>query len=1129
MSDQYPFIENDNYKSENVLDTTVLVEDGVVWDQEEVQISLNYSNDEEETLTEQNDDNYLTANETGNDTHYFSVLENTTEANLNDLSEIAIAYNEADNSEIGEDQPTVRSICTIGGQPEIYRIEGSDDLYAFEITCDQEGNVQKLRYKLRLNENGEYESVMDSIEVVPFESELEGLPSQEEHLEDENSLGNVRVVVKQEMPQEQLEQETILPDIPQTAEESGDELHVNEEEEELSHESLNTIEETKAGILDQNLLPIHKMETLEETHAALDGTLIENEMSHEMLSATSNELVPCTHNGDISSSISSMAEDTENLTQFCAISNQNSSHDNEDIEEVHKQPSYEQILMVESHACEEEDHNEISQSNIKHAAQQFISELDENSHDTMQSAHSEESEEHNMHNAEYFEDPNETESDTDDYHIVEGVHVTADTETHEETSHVIETFLQKESAVQPQILKIQQQIPVLQSTIQEDKLKEMVNNNFHKANKAFTYYVVKHPEKENVATITEHSVTNKLIKANPRSVLKSSYLFYEQKKEKEKPIVQKIEKKVLKNKEAMQARVFHNFIAKTTIVHAPVRQQRLPRKQTIKPVERADEEIIVQEVVVSSNGFIETSEDGVVKSKVPLKPTEIVQLSDSDDDYDPKREHKKKKKYKRRKSKIPEIIISDSEEEEEEEDTSDENVVHIDLSADSEEDNEKDKNQQTEEEELPGTRKLRRSLRKSSVAEQDFTPNSSQNASTESSEVSTKKKRGRPPKRRNSNSNNDNSITSTTDTSSSSSKKQRRNTKDSLESNESNENKSEELPPTAADSEIQDIKTKWKCSKCPKTFPSQGSLKSHMQYHTFHEPSSRAVRQTVNKQEGNTFKKPETAAPKIKYECSRCGETFKNNILLSRHLKAHETSSKSLECSICKKIFADRAQLINHKRTHVKEQMFKTTTLPKHSPPKNTKKSPKKSGQFKCDYCTKIFTSLSLMNSHVRTHKQYTCSTCSSNFISKLALEEHIRLKCVKQSKPKSPVQRLSLKTRKTFLAPPSRISKRISLRRSAGKSKPPTSKSASSSSDKEKKDVSASLPCDSCPMKFTTHKALFSHKVVKHGLKTPDKSITVASSKRKALHKESGIHSSVPAGERLRSAYANVRTKLDM
>lgn len=884
------------------------------------------------------------------------------------------------------------------------------------------------------------------------------------------------------------------------------------------------------GILDQNLLPVHKMETLEETHAALDGTLIENDIPREMLSATSNELVQCTHNGDISSSISSIAEDTENLTQFCAISNQNSSHEGEDIEEeeeeevVHKQPSYEQILMVESHACEEEDHNEISQTNMKHTAQQFISELDENSQDTMQSVASEESEEHNIHNAEYFEDPNETESDTDDYHIVEGVHVTADTEAHEETSHIIETFLQKETTVQPQILKIQQQIPMLQSTIQEDKLKEMVNNNFNKANKAFTYYVVKHPEKENVATITEHPITNKLIKANPRSVLKSSYLYYEQKKEKEKPVVQKIEKKILKNKEAMQARVFHNFIAKTTIVHAPIRQQRLPRKQTIKPVERADEEIIVQEVVVSSNGFIETSEDGVIKSKVPLKPTEIVQLIDSDDDYDPKREHKKKKKYKRRKSKIPEIIISDSEEE----GTSDENVVQIDLSADSEDENEKDKNEQSGEEELLDTRKLRRSLRKSSAAEQDSTLNSSQNASTESSECSTKKKRGRPPKRRNSNSNNDNS-TSTADTSSSSSKKQRRNTKDSLESNESTKNKSDEPTSTAVESEIQDIKTKWKCSKCPKTFPSQGSLKSHMQYHTFHEPSSRTVRQIVNKQEGSTFKKPETTAPKNKYECTRCGDTFKNNILLSRHLKAHETSSKSLECSICKKIFADRAQLINHKRTHVKEQMFKTTTLPKHSPPKSTKRSPKKSGQFKCDYCTKIFTSLSLLNSHVRTHKQFTCSTCLSNFISKLALEEHIRLKCVKQSKPKSPVRGVSLKTRKSFLAPPSRISKRISLRRSAGKSNSTASKSASSSSDKDKKDVSASFQCDSCPMKFTTHKALFSHKVVKHGLSTPDKSVIIASSKRKLLHKESGMHSSVPAGERLRSAYASVRTKLDM
>lgn len=89
---------------------------------------------------------------------------------------------------------------------------------------------------------------MDSIEIVPFDSELESLPPQEEHLEDESSLGNVGIVVKQEIPHEHLEQETILPDIPQTTEESGDELHVNEEDEdELSHEALNTIEETKTG------------------------------------------------------------------------------------------------------------------------------------------------------------------------------------------------------------------------------------------------------------------------------------------------------------------------------------------------------------------------------------------------------------------------------------------------------------------------------------------------------------------------------------------------------------------------------------------------------------------------------------------------------------------------------------------------------------------------------------------------------------------------------------------------------------------------------------------------------------------------------------------------------------------
>lgn len=52
--------------------------------------------------------------------------------------------------------------------------------------------------------------------------------------------------------------------------------------------------------------------------------------------------------------------------------------------------------------------------------------------------------------------------------------------------------------------------------------------------------------------------------------------------------------------------IFIVNLYRTTIPQAPVRQTRQPRKQEIKPVsERRDEEIIVQEVMISSNGFVE--------------------------------------------------------------------------------------------------------------------------------------------------------------------------------------------------------------------------------------------------------------------------------------------------------------------------------------------------------------------------------------------------------------------------------------------------------------------------------------------------------------------------------------------
>lgn len=257
-------------------------------------------------------------------------------------------------------------------------------------------------------------------------------------------------------------------------------------------------------------------------------------------------------------------------------------------------------------------------------------------------------------------------SDTEDYNVVDGLHVTADTEV-EPSENVYEQQLPFKHDSSLKQLKVQNT-----RLIKNIVRKQTYESNSHNKTGLFSN------EKENVASDINH--VYKYQKPNPRSILKSSFpLLEENNKDVNCELPNNTDKRILKSKTTTQARMLQNFIAKTTIIHAPVRQERLPRKQTIKPVQRQDEEIIVQEVVVSSNGFIETSEDGVLKSKEPLQPTVFLNVSDSDDDYDPKmKRNKKKKRCKKGKSKVITIVDSGDE------DISEVSVIEL---SDSEEDN----------------------------------------------------------------------------------------------------------------------------------------------------------------------------------------------------------------------------------------------------------------------------------------------------------------------------------------------------------------------------------------------------------------------------------------------------------
>lgn len=405
-------------------------------------------------------------------------------------------------------------------------------------------------------------------------------------------------------------------------------------------------------------------------------------------------------------------------------------------------------------------------------------------------------------------------------------------------------------------------------------------------------------------------------------------------------------------------------------------------------MERQDEEIVVQEVMVGSNGFVENI------NKEDLAVLDYVNLADSDEEYDPKRNGIRKKKHRRKRT----ITISDSED-------SEENSV-IDLIESEEEDEGDDED----------------------VIISTFS----------STTTATKRRRGRPPK---------NPIDTL-------SKKLL--ISDNHLSSKKHKGSEEDVPIS---------KPEIPCPKCEKTFPSQNSLKTHLQHHN--------LQNSLNK----------AALPFVwKYKCKQCGETFKNQILEQRH----KCPTIKTTCTICFKKLASIDALNIHKRIHLKDHMVKTTTnilelsTKKISRKTNipTIKAQEKINSLKCRVCGKVCSSTATLNVHVKTHKE--CATCLRLFVSNLMLERHLLENCVKSPKRQA--------------APETGTKPRF-----------------------------VRAICEQCNAPFGTIKALFQHKVSSHGLPTPDKESVLKNGKEE--RKFTGI----PASARLQKAFSAVKRQTQL
>lgn len=121
------------------------------------------------------------------------------------------------------------------------------------------------------------------------------------------------------------------------------------------------------------------------------------------------------------------------------------------------------------------------------------------------------------------------------------------------------------------------------------------------------------------------------------------------------------------------------------------------------------------------------------------------------------------------------------------------------------------------------------------------------------------------------------------------------------------------------------------CPKCPKRFRSKFDLTEHDNVHKGIKP----------------------------YQCSDCGQSYHHKVSLQMHVKSH-LPPQNLACEYCGKVFPFRTRLLSHiGSVHLKNRR-----------------------NFRCRFCYNLYSSLSVLNEHIKTRHAttYTCDICSKTF-----------------------------------------------------------------------------------------------------------------------------------------------------
>lgn len=187
----------------------------------------------------------------------------------------------------------------------------------------------------------------------------------------------------------------------------------------------------------------------------------------------------------------------------------------------------------------------------------------------------------------------------------------------------------------------------------------------------------------------------------------------------------------------------------------------------------------------------------------------------------------------------------------------------------------------------------------------------------------------------------------------------------------------------------------FECSVCGQGFKNATQLKNHFWRHTGVKPFKCEICQASFTQLANLKTHQRIHTGERPFDCTECGATFTQISNLKTHQKLH-TGEKPYVCDICNAKFTQQSNLKSHRLIHTGERPYKCdmcdACFVQSTHLRNHKRIHTNERPYACEHCGASFRQLSNLKTHEKTHtgeKPFICDECGSCFAQKSNLKSH--------------------------------------------------------------------------------------------------------------------------------------------